>query len=353
MDTILVRLPLQIALDTSRGDSIRPDAERLQALRSWADSAASIFTTSARTRFSRSSVIDSSPSSLGPTGIGDSIADSSRLIVVVEDLKLRPLLTGIRKGTDNGLWIGNLEVSWGVWDPHRKVWALRARRSLRTTSTEIRNVPATEAGEYLAKVLYEATAPKVVADPADVARRRLAFGGLHVVADFGLGLSVDGDSRKLVAEDLGDDAKLSYGEVGARFLWVPNWYGLGAGASWASMDVRVGESSESMWEMKSLYGVVSALAPIGKGESETSRNLLTASLCVGGVSYSTGDIWNSSGSGTGLFFRPELGWTAVHSFLIVGLNMGLHVSSVEVRQMEFRDQIFRMGVQLGFRAGNR
>lgn len=352
MDTIKVRFPSTIALDTSRGDTLRPKAERLEAIRAWADSAATLFALSVRTRFSRSSVLDTSPTPLGSIRVGDSIPDSSRLIVVVEDIKLRPLLVGVRKG-DEGLWIGNLEVTWGVWDPHRKVWALRGRRSLRTTSSEVRNIPPTEASEFLAKEVYETTAPRKVADPADIARRRLSYGGLHVLGDIGLGLNVDGDSRKLIENDIGDEARLSFGEFGGRILWVPNWYGFGAGASWAGVDVRVDESSASMWKLKSFYGIVSALAPVSKGESETSRNLLSASLGVGTVNYTAGDLWIYSGSGTGLFVRPEVGWTGVYSFFVMGINLGLQVNSVEVFDMDFNDKIFRMGMQLGFRAGNR
>lgn len=352
MDTVRLILPRTVELDTARRDStIRPDAERLAVLRSWADSALVVFETSARTRFARSCVLDSSVATTSNIKVGDSIPDSTRPIVVVDPIRLRTMHAGI--GTGLGFWIGNLELTWGVWDPQRKVWALRGKRALRTSSTEVRDIPALEAGEYLAKQFYEPTVPKTVADPADAARRRLAFGGVHVLGEIGLALSVEGDSRKLARKEIDRSATISSGEFGARFMWIPNWYGFGAGAAVSSMDVRVDENSKSMWDIKTFYGVAGAYLPISKGESETSRNLLHGSLCVGRVGYSSGKVWRSKFSGAGLFYRPELGWTMVHSAFLVGLNFGMQFNSVEVEEFDFEDKIMRMGLQIGFRAGYR
>lgn len=349
MDTVRLVFPTTIELDTARPDSIRPDSGRLATLQTWADSALAAFTASARVRFARSCILDSSTPALAGVRVGDSIPDATRPVVLIDRIRLRPMNVGTGMGL--GYWIGNLELSWGVWDPQRKVWALRGKRTLRTTTSEIRDIPSLEAAEYLAKEFYEPTVPKVVADPADAARRRLAFGGLHVLGEIGLALSVDGDSRELARDEIGERSRLSSGEFGGRVMWVPDWYGFGAGGAASSIDVEENDASETLWDVTTFYGVVGAFVPVSKGETETSRNLLSGSLCVGRVNYSSGKVWNSSFSGSGLFYRPEIGWTAVYSAFVVGLNLGVQFNSVEVEGIDFKDNIVRMGMQVGFRAG--
>ncbi len=350
-DTIALALP-RLEVDTTvQYREQRGGATNLPELEAWGKAVLDVFATELLTKLKRSSVVervDTVPP--GPDGLGDPPRiTSSRPVLVVQSLRVHPVFIGTMP--TKGDWGMNAVATWGVWDPASGKWIRKGSKSLRTKTSQTRIHTSTETGKMMAEAVVANFGMRGVTGRVDVLQRRQAFGGIHVLGDLGLHGAGAGDTKDFMDENLEADGRPSItgSTIGVKLLYIPDWYGFGAGFDRGRVDVNVQKSSATAFEREEYYGIATACYPVRSLSPADGSTNVHADLSVGWASYATDELFRVDETMGGWLFRPEVGLNYTGSLFVVGSTLGYEWLNLSNDDLEWNDRFFRFGVQLGFR----
>lgn len=350
-DTIALGIP-RLEIDTNvQYREQRGGATNLPELEAWGRAVLDIFTSELDSKLKRSTVVERVDSvSSGSKGSDDPPQGTSRHpVLVVHSLRVHPVFIGTMP--TKGDWGMNAVATWGVWDPASGTWIRKGSKSLRTKTSQIRIHTATETGKLLSDAVVANFGMRGVTGRVDVLQRRQAFGGIHVLGDIGLHGAGEGDTKDFMDRNLEADGRptITGSTVGVKLMYIPDWYGFGAGFDRGRVDVNVQKSSATAFEREEYYGMATAYYPLRSLSPTDGSTNVHADLSLGYASYTTDEMFSADETMDGWLVRPEVGLNYTGSLFVVGTTVGFEWLNLSDDDMEWSDRFFRFGVQLGFR----